>query len=66
MGQKAEKTQQASEAFMKETIQRNQTGRGKPVSYSQSEVELNSGPPRANPAVSGRTEFEPVTRACCN
>ena len=72
MGKSLETNQQASGAFIKETIQRNPTwlrnqiDRGQPVGYSQSVVELNSGPSRTNPEASGRTEFEPVTRACCD
>ena len=65
MGKNAETTQQgANEAFMKETIQRNQTGRAQPVGYSQSVVELNSGPSKTNPVATGESGINHFTVVC--
>ena len=65
MGKNAETTQRgANEAFMKETIQRNQTGRAQPVGYSQSVVELNSGPSRTHPAATAKSGINHFTVVC--
>ena len=65
MRKKAETTQQgANEEFMKEPIQRNQTDKAQPVGYSQSVVELNSGPLRTNPVATGESGINPFTVVC--